>query len=76
MCNPFEYFLDEPVVGNIKIETLMTHWSKYSLQNRTYVILASVHIETFFIEIKILATVDSGPKIHTRMSRAFERAPT
>ena len=34
------------------------------------------HIETFFIEIKILATVDSGPKIHTRMPRAFERAPT
>ena len=41
-----------------------------------YASLNVIHIETYFIEIKILASVDSGPKIHTRMPRAFERAPT
>ena len=50
-----------------------------SPQNRSLLIVRYwplLRVETFFIEIKILATVDSGPKIHTRMPRAFKRAPT
>ena len=33
------------------------------------------NIETFFIEIKILLSVDSGPKIHTRMSEELSKEP-
>ena len=68
---------DELYVTHKALEMLgvLLESSNIKSMNGTLQVLIA-HIETLFIEIKALASVGSGPKIRTRMPRAFERAPT